>query len=237
MLHAYVDESERDDRFYFLGAVICTDTQQAMLSAELEAVLEKHRQVHPSLTPEVEFHGSAMMRAEEEPWRSIPLRARLALYRDALIATEAVGVRIYIEGVNVPGQIARGYPEPTPARELAFSHLMERINDCCSDDEPRIKIYADEHHTSEISRSNFRSYRAYGTYGYRSSRLPNIEPEIEFVPSHTLRPLQASDLVTYLYNRIMTIKDGPKSHAAKWHLWGQIVRAVNYPRGRERIWP
>lgn len=238
MLFAYVDESERDDSYYFLGATICTEQQRDALSRELDAVMEKHSAAFPALTQDTEFHGSTIMRAQSEPWRSIPLRARIALYRDALLATEAVGARVYIEGVDIRAQVARGYPHVTPARELAFSHLFERINDCCSSTETQIKVVADEHHTSEISRSNFSTYRSVGTYGYRSSSLPNINPVIDFVASDTVRALQAADMVTYLYNRMKTVPEtDARAHKAKHDLWSVIEPAAIYPRGRYRTWP
>jgi hypothetical protein len=238
MLHAYVDESERDYTHYFLGATICTDEQRNDLGLELDAIMAKYSETFSSLSPTEEFHGSSMMRAASEPWRSIPLRARFAIYRDALVATEAVGARVYIEGIDIARQTARGYPNVTPARELAFSHLFERINDCCETGEPQIQVHADEHHTSEISRSNFSRYRSAGTYGYRSSALPNIHPDIEFVPSHTVRALQAADMITYLYNRCTTIiESDERATKEKWALWSLIEPAVVWPRGRARIWP
>ena len=238
MLYAYVDESERGNSHYFLGAVICTELQLNSLSLELDAVMAKHAQQFPSLTPDVEFHGSAMMRASDKPWRTIPLRSRFAIYQDALVAIEVVGVRVYIEGVDIISQISRGYPNVTPARELAFSHLFERINDCCKFDEREVKVHADEHHTAEISRSNFSKYRSVGTYGYRSSALPNIHPQIEFVASDSVRALQAADMITYLYNRCATVTESdPRATRQKEALWVTIAAAVQWPRGRARIWP
>ena len=238
MLYAYVDESERGSTHYFLGATICTEKQRNDLELEMDAIMAKYGETFPSLAPTEEFHGSTMMRATSKPWRGIPLRARFAIYRDALIATEAVGVRVYIEGVDIERQTARGYPNVTPARELAFSHLFERINDCCKGGEPQIQVHADEHHTSEISRSNFSKYRSVGTYGYRSSALPNIHPRIEFVQSHTVRALQAADMITYLYNRCTTITESDaRATKEKWALWALIAPALEWPRGRARTWP
>lgn len=159
------------------------------------------------------------------------------MFSDALEALEHSGARVYIEGVDVARQRARGYPNPTPARELAFSHLFERINDCCFSDEPQVKVVADEHHTAEISRSNFSRYQTVGTYGYRSSALPNIHPVIDFRPSHLVRPLQAADLVTYLYNRLTTwTESDARADEAKRRMWALVEPAVVWPRGRHRIW-
>lgn len=238
MLYAYVDESERDKTYYFLGATVCTLEQSDLLTQSLDAVMAKHGITFPSLAVGTEFHGSTIMRAEAEPWRSIPLRARIAIYKDVLVATEASGARTFIEGVDIERQIARGYPNVTPARELAFSHLFERINDCCYAGEPQIQIVADQHHTSEVSRSNFSRYRSVGTYGYRSSYLPNIHPEIQFVQSHSARPLQAADMTTYIYNRLRTVTEtDTRAEKAKQELWAAIQPSTGSPRGGARIWP
>jgi hypothetical protein len=148
------------------------------------------------------------------------------------------GARVYIEGVDIARQMARGYPTITPARELAFSHLFERINECCSWHEPKVRVVADEHHTADVSRSNFNRYQAAGTYGYRSSRLRNINEQIDFIESHTDRVLQAADLITYLYNRMMTVQETDmRAHRQKVRMWSIIDEAARWPRGRARIWP
>lgn len=237
MLHAFVDESERDDTHYFLGALVLTDAQAGVLRSSLDEIMAKHASAFPVLLG-AELHGSTMMRAHEAPWRSVPLRVRFRIFEETMQSVFDSGARVYVEGVNITRQLARGYPNPTPARELAFSHLFERINDCCHSGEPQVRIVADEHHTADISRSNFNRYQLAGTYGYRSSRLPNIHPQIEFIQSHTDRALQASDLVTYLYNRIWTVSETDmRAHRKKNEMWQIVDEAARWPRGRARIWP
>lgn len=237
MLYAFVDESERDDTYYFLGAVVVTSEQAEAVRSALDALVAKHAAVFPSLGG-VELHGSTMMRAADAPWRSVPLRVRFRIFEEALEVVRDSGARVFIEGVDIRRQITRGYPDPIPARELAFSHLFERINDCCHTDEPQIRVVADQHHTAEISRSNFNRYRAAGTYGYRSSRLPHVHPQIDFIGSHTDRMLQAADLVTYVYNRVMTVHESDmRAHRRKHAIWQIIDEAARWPRGRARIWP
>jgi len=238
VLRAFVDESERNEDFYFLGAVVCTDEQSGQIRERLDAVIAKHAESFPVLDRSTEFHASDIMRADKMPWRAVPLRVRFALYTDALKVIEASKVRIYVEGVDVGRQLARGYPNPTPARELAFSHLFERINDCARDAQTTAQVVADEHHTSEISRSNFRNYQSFGTYGYRSTKLALIEPEIRFIRSDSDRSLQAADMVTYLYNRRATIRESDRrAEEQKLLLWQAISPACQWPRGRTRIWP
>lgn len=217
--------------------MVVDDQQLENLSRMLDAVMMKHAEQFPRLR-DAELHGSTIMRASEEPWRSVPLRVRFRIFEETMQAVFDSGARIYLEGINISRQIARGYPHVTPARELAFSHLFERINDCCHNSEPQIRVVADEHHTAEISRSNFNRYQIAGTYGYRSSRLTNIHPDISFVESHTSRALQASDMVTYLYNRVYTVSENDvRAHRQKHRMWQIVDGAARWPRGRARIWP
>lgn len=239
MLYAYIDESERDEYFYFLSAVVCTDDQAHALSMKLHRIMAKHSKSVPVIKSNEEFHASAMMRSEELPWRQVPLRIRIRIYEEALDAICESGCRVYIEGVDVEAQKARGYPKTTPARELALGHLLERINDCGKEaGETSVKVVADEHHTSEVSRSNFNNYRLFGTPGYRSSKLPLIDNPLLFQASHTNRLLQAADLVTYIYNRQMTIRNGDyRMLKTQKQLWHRVAPAAQWPRGRARIWP
>ena len=202
MLYAFIDESERGEAFYFLSAIVCTDDQAHMLSMRLHRIMSKHAKSIDGISAHEEFHASAMMRAADAPWRNVPLRLRLRIYSEALEAIRDSGCMVYIEGIDVEAQKARGYTKLTPPRELALGYLLERISDCGKEAgaEP-VRVVADEHHTSEISRSNFGSYQLFGTPGYRSSTLPHIESPLQFAPSHTNRLVQAADLVTYIYNR------------------------------------
>lgn len=237
VLHAFVDESERDDRFYFLGALIVSDRQLTFLRSELDGLMRMHARAHPSLDG-AELHGSTTMRASEQPWRSVPVRLRLKIFEQAIDCVARSRAHIYIEGVNIVRHAARRYPDPIPPRELAFSHLFERINGACDREQPAVRIIADEHHTADVSRSNFTRYRIAGTYGYRSSRLPNIDPNIDFIASHTDRALQAADLVTHLYNRIMTVSErDARAHNQKHAMWAALTNATSWPNGRVRIWP
>lgn len=237
MLHAYVDESERNEDYYFLSAVVGSREQIFDMCEAMKAVMRKHAETFTHLRYTDELHGSTIMRADEKPWQDIPIRARMAIYLDALVAIEESDVGVYIEGINIQKQITRGYPELIPARELAFSHLFERINDCAKAGQT-VRVHADDHHTAEVSRSNFRRYQNVGTYGYKSSKLPNIEPEILFEDSEYELGLQAADLVTYIYNRWQTVAEqDPRADRAKIKLWGAIDSAATYPRGFHRVWP
>ncbi|RLP73220.1 DUF3800 domain-containing protein [Mycetocola tolaasinivorans] len=237
MKFAYIDESERDEDYYFLGAVVVDESDAHALSLRLHRIMARHSRSFPALSANEEFHASAMMRASSQPWRSLPLRLILGIFREVLQVLVASNSRVYIEGIDVSRQKARGYPNVTPARELAFSHLFEQINGCGSSVE-RVQVFADNHHTADVSRSNFERYQAHGTYGYRSSNLPWISKDITFINSKSNRILQATDVVTYIYNRVRTRGSAsPQAVNAQNDLWALIEPAAKFPRGRNRVWP
>lgn len=233
MLHAYIDESERDEDFYFLGAIVGSKEQIFDMNEALKAVMRKHATAAPGLVYTEELHGSTMMRGAVEPWRSIPKRLVIALYTDALKAIEESGVRARIEGID----ISKLYAHASSPRELAFRYLLERINECAVNGET-IQLHADEHHTAEESRSNFASYQGTGTLGYKSSKLENLEPGILFEDSQYELGLQAADLVTYIYNRKRTVTEtDERATKAKKRMMHTIRPALTQPRGCHRIWP
>jgi hypothetical protein len=120
MLYAFIDESEREEYFYFLGAVVADERQRAELTVALDALMLDFSKRWPQVNAMEEFHGSAIMRAVKEPWRSIPFRARTNLYRRALILIEQSGVKVFIEGIDRERHLARDYQVHLDARELTF---------------------------------------------------------------------------------------------------------------------
>lgn len=234
LISAYIDESERDELYYFLGAVVCTPSQQAFLDAAFSQILHNYSKTFPSLHQGLELHGNEILAGRRE-WKNVPIRARFAIYDQALKAVANSGVCVHLEGIDITKQKQR-YTWPTPARELALSHLLERIDECATRQQCNVDVFADEHHTKETSRSNFASYQAYGTYGYKSSRLRRINPTFEFIDSKNSSAMQAADLATYIYNRRKTIVEkDPRAVEQKTLLWSSLLPAVQ--RGNQRVWP
>ena len=238
MLFAYIDESERDSQAYFLGSLVCTLDQAQFISDSLVELMCAFANEFTNVDPNSEFHGSSIMRSAEDPWRNIPIGARFWLYSKVLRIIAESQATALIEGININKLIARNYPRPFSPREIAFNYLLERVDARGRMSNCLVQLRADEHHTSEISASNFKNYQLFGTFGYKSSRLPNLMSPIEFVDSKSDRVLQASDMITYIFNRVHTIKESdPRAVAEKLKLWKIIEPSLNPPRGQNRIWP
>jgi len=235
LLSAYIDESERNEEYYFLGAGICDKSQQEYIEHQITALLTKHSATFPTLSASQELHGNEIL-AGRKQWKKVPIRARFGIFTEALSIVEQSGICIHIEGIDIT-RLQERYRYPTPARELALSHLLERINECAfKRSRSSVTVYADEHHTKETSRSNFQKYQIFGTYGYKSSKLQQIKDNIEFIDSRSSRVMQGVDLVTYLHNRRTTIQErDERAERQKRKMWWIISPAVR--RGNMRTWP
>lgn len=233
---AFIDESERDEDFYFLGALVCDEDSYQQISREIDSLLWEHASDPDSgITLGHELHGHALMQGRGE-WKDVPLRRRAGIFMKALGIVADSSACMHIEGVDIGAQKARGYPNVIPGRELAFSHLFERINECASSKDGLAHIYADEHHSAEESRSQFTKYQTYGTYGYKSSQLESLVAPIRFIDSRRSRALQAADLLTYLYNRNETVKESDDRAADLKKKMVHTARQAWW-RGSARIWP
>ncbi|QRZ61813.1 DUF3800 domain-containing protein [Rothia sp. ZJ932] len=237
-IFAFIDESERDKTHYFMGAVIASASQVQQITAAMDSIMEEFSQRFSSLTPNTEFHGSEMMNGYG-PWKKVAIRAKLAMFRRVFTAIHEAGARVFVEGIHYAQlhPVANAHLSP---RERAFSHLFEQINHYGTPDN-LLQVIADEHHSAETSRSNFSRYRTEGTYGYKPNRLEGINPELRFVDSQNHRLLQASDMVTYIFNRLRTVVESDKRAGLEkrklWDIFDHSRLIYSPSEGRGRIWP
>lgn len=239
---AFIDESEKNTSHYFLGALVITHPLYLDFIAAMQTIHNQVLRDYPHLPDDFEFHGWEFMGGKDE-WRKVPLRYRIGIMNKILACVVSSGGCVHIEGIDRARHAQRNYRYEYPAREVAFNYLLERINDCSIarslvDGEPQLtKIFADEHHTKAESTSNFTGYKAYGTWGYKSSRLERLHPVLEFRDSRSTFALQAIDCFTYIYNRVKTHQEtNARAQRAKDDFWN-LMRPMFQECGSHRIWP
>ncbi|WP_163541655.1 DUF3800 domain-containing protein [Occultella kanbiaonis] len=232
MLLAYVDESYTRD-FFYLGALVVDSGEQAReIETGLDLLIEEFRTSGAAqVSRDVELHGKEIFHGQDG-WANVPVRVRIAIYRRAMTLVRQSGARVVIRGMDCARQRAR-YARPDPPHEVVLAHLLESLNGMAAKDRDHVLVVADEVHTSERHRTNFRNYREWGTPGYTPSTLNRILDTIHFAPSHHSRLLQASDLITYLYRRRKTNPEpNAKAQAATDSVWSEIAPSVR----REWTW-
>lgn len=222
---AYVDESYTSDRFY-LGAVVVDGAAAERIEEGLDAIVRDYAGRF-GLSPSTELHGNPLFQGKDM-WNDVPTRARINVYERAMEVVGASGARVVLRGMNVRRQRER-YTDPHPPHEVVLGHLLERVNDCARRAGAHALVVADEVHTQERHRTNFRDFRTGGTPGYRSTTLPQLIDTIHFAPSHHSRLLQAADLVTFLHRRRATHPErDARAQAANDAIWSHITPVVDH---------
>lgn len=203
---AYLDESEvREADRYFVGALICDPETANDVVLALDTVVADAVAAY-GLDPQVELHGYALANGTEG-WGPMAkmLRARLGIYLRSLEVLSALDLKFLVRGVDTRRLLARHYIDPFPPHEVAVTHVLQRLNSEAVIEDDYVLVIADEHHLADDLRRKLREWKRDGTPGkYMQTRLPRVLDTFHFSPSQESRLLQASDLLTYMYQRLQT---------------------------------
>lgn len=213
----YLDESARDDRFYFFGALIVDAEAVRRIEAGLNEIAQLVARHVPGFSPDAEFHAVNMFHGEEE-WDIVPVGWRV---KACDLVSKVIGrssARFVFRGVDIQAQRARYGSSTFPAHLLTLAHTLEEIDRQLDEiDRPDGigLVLADDHHTAPGARRSLRDFRIENVPGYTQGRLTRIADTIYFGPSHESRLLQAADVATYFFNRSRTITEtDPRSELA-----------------------
>lgn len=205
MRAVYIDESARDNDYYFFGALIVDDDAALALERGLNSIGELVAQHVKGFDHRAEFHGVDMFHGEEA-WKGVPPAWRV---KAAVLTAKAIGrssAEIVFRGVNLH-RLRLKYIDPFPAHLLTLAHLLEEVDGRMQrvHDEAAI-VLADDHHTAASGRRNLSRFKIAQVPGYTQSRIENLIDTIYFGPSDSSRLLQCADVATYFLNRLHTVK-------------------------------
>ncbi|CAB0541157.1 DUF3800 domain-containing protein [Corynebacterium diphtheriae] len=232
MLHAFIDESEYKDKYFILTALIVEDEKLQTLDNELATLVFDYF-LETDVKADAELHGYDLLQQKGD-WESVHMNIAASIYKKALGIINEHGAALYIEVIDREAQ-RRRYRYPYNHRKLAIGYILEKVNSYANCRGETVKAYLDDHYTAPEGRKEFIEYKATGTFGYKSSKLLNIE-EMEFYDSRTLYGLQASDLCCYIYQRhLCAEKAHPRAKKLQDKLWS--IFADLRARGYTRIWP
>lgn len=225
MLHAFIDESEHRDEYFTLTALIVTEENLPHLEHELHVLLAEYAVTTQHIDINAEFHGYDIMQQKRE-WNGVPLRVATSIYLKALGIINRWASAMFVETIDRRAQ-EKKYRYAFNARRVAISYILERVNAYAYTHNEVAKCYLDDHYTAPEGRKEFVEYKAKGTFGYKSSKLANIE-ELEFYDSKSMRGLQAADLCCYVYQRHLHVKTGNvrmlKTQAKMWSAINDIAQ-------------
>jgi len=211
VLLAFVDESYNRNLFC-LTALIAEEGAVISVTEALETILRSVTD-HGYRTIR-EFHGHEMLQAVGG-WKGVPIRLRMNAYLQAVQAIRASGSRSIFVAVEWGDD--RG--DPTPPHEVALHRLLELLQRYAEEVQDHILVLADEVHSAERHRTNFRFYQD----EHSDQRLDRILDTLYFGPSHHSRLLQAADLLCYMRLRLLTVVEtDPRAQVVNNAIWEQI---------------
>ncbi|MGO4534900.1 DUF3800 domain-containing protein [Leifsonia sp. 2MCAF36] len=229
----YIDESARDDRFYFFGALIADARAIRLIEDGMNGVGTLLARNVSSFDPHSEFHAVDIVHGKGA-WAAVPTAWRIEACDLVAKILARSSAKFLFRGIDLAAQRVR-YSRPFPAHLLALAHTLEDIHmrlDRLEEGDMGL-VLADQHHAAANARRSLRNFKLAAVPGYTSRRLARIANTIYFGPSHESRLLQAADVATYFLNRHLTV-DEKDARAAK--AVQKIVSNVRAITVSEYVW-
>jgi len=217
VLLAFVDESYNRDLFC-LTCLMADEHVAVRLTDALNAIIGSV--AAQGYSEAVEFHGHEMFQAVGG-WKDVPVRLRMNAYLQAARAISASGAKSAL--VSVERHADHG--DSTPPHEVALERLLALIQAHAEETHNHVLVLADDVHSAERHRTNFRFYQDGRSAEHR--RLGRILDTLYFGPSHHSRLLQAADLVSYMRLRRLTVTEtDPRAQSVNDAIWNQLGSTV-----------
>lgn len=231
----YVDESARDTRYYFFGALIVdADAVRSIERGFNEIGMLLARNV-PGFAATTEFHATDMFHGREA-WASVPTPWRVKACDLAAKVIARSSSRYIFRGTDIGCLHERYGTHAFAPHLLTLAHLLEDVDRRIpwSDDADQLGlVLADDHHSAPNARRSLRDFKLASVPGYTNRPLTHIADTIYFGPSHASRLLRAADVATFFLNRHMTVTErDPRSEKAM----RKIVDNVRSVTAHEYVW-
>lgn len=224
----FVDESARDDDYYFFGALIADAAAIRSIETGLDGIGQLLARQVDGFDAHTEFHAAEIFHGKGA-WRSVPVVWRVKACTLVAKVLARSTARFVLRGVDLGALRARYGSLAHPPHLLTLAHLLECVHDHLGrldHDEQLGLVLADEHHSAVRARRSLREFKLDSVPGYTRRPLTRIADTIYFGPSHESRMLQAADLATFFLNRARTITEHDARTAAGVAKVAELVRSV-----------
>lgn len=215
MLLAYIDESY-SERALSVACVVIDEAALNRLSGELTDVVTAAGRRFPGVVSTTELHAYHLAAGRGE-WSSLRrhLRARAAIFRDALDVTAQHATRILVERAS-PGP-RRGTSSAREMHIAGVRSVLGRLDAEAATHDARCMVLIDE--------VSYRDDLRAAVEGGMGAHLVNA---VHFTQSRVSRPMQAADLCAYLGRRVRPSSDGYGGRLGldAW-LWEAIASKVD----------
>jgi hypothetical protein len=192
---SFIDESARDDQYYFFGALIADDDAVQSIDAGLDGVASLLAGQLPEFDPSTEFHAVDMFHGKNG-WVNVPLAWRVKACTIVAKVLARSSAEFVFRGIDVHALRNDPSRDGRPPHLVALAEVLGAVDERLrgSDQHGRLGlVLADEHHSAASARRSLRTSKTSGTHGTTERPLQSIADPIYFGPSHESRLLQAAD--------------------------------------------
>jgi hypothetical protein len=203
----FLDESARDDRYYFFGALIVDANSLRFIERGLDEIAALLATNVPAFAEATEFHAVDMFHGRNA-WRPVPVVWRVKACDLVAKVIARSGAAFVFRGVDVQAQRQRYGRRAFAPHLLTLAHTLEEVDRQLAQHDPLEELglaVADEHHSARGARRSLRAFKILSVPGYTQGPLTRIADTIYFGPSDESRLLQAADVATYFMNRHYTV--------------------------------
>ena len=239
MYLAYFDEtySKKNDENstgeHAIIALVIPADKMSDLESALDGVVAKARKQHPEIPLYAELHAYEL-NSGVGSWKALKgkPRPRVRIYQDAIAAIARIDGLFVCRGSV---DLTKRFCEDPHRWALTFA--LEHVNYCVRGKKDNVIGICDDIPNKLIYQRYFQQFRTEGTQNRFSpdDKLESFVDALHFSPSKFSRPIQAVDLLAYVYRRVhLEPPKDKRSRTVYDNLWKEIEPL--FRRGSSRTW-
>src|SRR5881392_3160217 len=125
MILAFLDESARGAKYYYMGALIVDSDAATALEKSMDNIANMVANQLPDFDPTTEFHGYEVFQARNA-WADVPGPLLTRVCKVTAKAIHESGASFVFRGIDIEA-LNRKYSRPHEPHSLALSHALESV--------------------------------------------------------------------------------------------------------------
>ncbi|MEJ6019859.1 DUF3800 domain-containing protein [Corynebacterium sp. H113] len=230
MLVAYLDETYLKGVEHALIALVLPASKISQLERDLNAVVEKACAQHSGIEESAELHGYELSSGEQS-WESLKSpRTRARIYKEAVTVISSVEGAAFCRG-----SVDLASKKPDDPHKWALTIALECVDNYASRTGDAVIGICDDVGNKSIYQAMYADARKNGTGGHYPKNLDAFTDGLHFTPSCHSRPIQAVDMLAYVYRRTHIKKFGDERAAKVMNECWDIMQPLR-DAGFYRTW-
>nr|WP_255252627.1 hypothetical protein [Curtobacterium sp. 'Ferrero'] len=157
----FIDESARDDAFYFFGALVADAAAVRQIERGLDGVARLVAAHVAGFDPDTEFHAVDMFHGDRA-WKRVPIGWRVKACTLVAKVLARSSASFIFRGVDLESHERKYGLDAYPAHLLTLAQVLESVHErlkWLDHPEQLGLVLADEHHSAAGARRSLRSFK------------------------------------------------------------------------------